>query len=100
MPYTSEQEGEFKRQFAARRKRQLLLSVPLVVAIIAVAILGKSDRQEILGVPAAVVGPAFVVLVLGALIFSLINWRCPACSGYLGKKISPRFCSKCGVVLQ
>ena len=45
-------------------------------------------------------GRVDVVLVAGALIFSFRNWRCPACNRYLGKQYSPKFCSKCGVVLQ
>jgi len=100
MPYTSEQEAEFKRQFAARRKRQITLAVPLIGAIIAVALLGDSDQQEFLGLPSAAWGAGFFLLVAGALIFSFRNWRCPACDRYLGKQMSPKFCSKCGVVLQ
>lgn len=100
MPYTSEQEAQFKQQFAARRKRQLILAVPLVLAVIAVAALRNSGPQEPLGIPSSVWGSAFLVLVAGALIFSFRNWRCPACNRYLGKQYSPKFCSKCGVVLQ
>jgi len=33
-------------------------------------------------------------------VFSLYNWRCPACNKYLGKQRSPKYCSKCGVALQ
>jgi rubrerythrin len=47
-----------------------------------------------------VIGPVIVALVVGALVFSLKNWRCPACDKYLGKGISPSFCPKCGVALQ
>ena len=100
MPYTSEQETEFKTQFAARRKRQIILAVPLIGAIIAVALVGDTDQQELLGLPSAAWGVGFFVLVAGALIFSFRNWRCPACDRYLGKQMNPKFCSKCGVVLQ
>jgi hypothetical protein len=95
--FTSDQETEFKRLFSTRRRRQILLAVPLFVVIITMAVQGDS---EILGIPPAVYGPLFLVLVVAALIFSFMNWRCPACNGYLGKTISPRFCSKCGAVLQ
>ncbi len=100
MPYTSEQETEFKSQFAARRKRQIILAVPLFAAIIAVALVSDSDRQEFLGISSAAWGVVFLVFVAGALIFSFRNWRCPACDRYLGKQMNPKFCSKCGVVLR
>lgn|SRR5262245_41763106 len=100
MQYTSDQQTEFKRLFSQRRRRQLLLAVPLFALVITMAVRSDSATPDILGIPPAVYGPIFLVLVLGALIFSFLNWRCPACKGYLGKAISPRFCSKCGVVLQ
>lgn len=71
MEYTEEQETAFKQQFAERRRRQIVVA-----------------------------GPAFVVLVISALAFSLWNWRCPACNRYLGKGARPRFCAKCGAPLQ
>jgi len=40
------------------------------------------------------------VLVAAAVIFSFANWRCPACNGYLGRGINPKFCSKCGTELR
>lgn len=100
MPYTSEQEAEFKSQFAARRKRQIILAVPLVAAMIAMAVAGDSDRQDFFGISIAVWVTAFLAFVAGALIFSFRNWRCPASDRYLGKQMSLRFCSKCGVVLR
>ena len=100
MQYTSDQESEHKRLFSQRRRRQFMLAVPLFAAIITVAVKSESASPEILGIPEALYGPAFLVLVVGALIFSFLNWRCPACKGYLGKAISPRFCVKCGAVLQ
>ena len=100
MQYTSEQVSEFKRSFSRRRKRQLLLAVPLFAAVIAVAVQRDSASPEILGISPSIYGPAFLCLVVAALIFSFLNWRCPACNGYLGRTISPRFCAKCGAVLQ
>jgi hypothetical protein len=100
MPYTSEQEGQFKQQFAARRKRQLILTVPMILAVIPALALRDSGPRVILGIPSIVWGAAFLVLVAGALIFSFRNWRCPACDRYLGRKLNPKFCSNCGVVLQ
>jgi rubrerythrin len=40
------------------------------------------------------------MVVAGALIFSFVNWRCPACTRYLGRGWNPKFCPKCGVQLR
>jgi hypothetical protein len=98
--HTPEQESEFKRLFSMRRKRQLLLAVPLIAAIITMLVKSESASPAIFGISQEVYAPAFLVFVVAALIFSFLNWRCPACKGYLGKAISPRFCAKCGAVLQ
>jgi len=101
MEYTQGQKASFKQEFAARRKRQLILAVPLVAVAIGLAMLGdERNGRAVLGMPTAVVAPAFLLLVGGAIVFSFRNWRCPACDKYLGKGISPRFCPKCGVALQ
>lgn len=101
MQYTEEQKASFKQVFAARRRRQIILVVPLVAIILGFALLAD-DRKGgmVLGMPVAVAGPAFVVLVGAAVVFSFWNWRCPACAKYLGKGLGPHFCPKCGVALQ
>ncbi len=96
MQYADEQKAEFKKQFSRKKRSQFLVAVPVIVVIVLLNLWGK---QAALGIPVAVVGPVAFVLVLGALAFSLFNWRCPACNKYLGKAISPKFCSNCGVEL-
>lgn len=102
MPYTHEQEAEFKHQFAARRKRQIILFVLLVLAVIGVVLVGDSQEHShrMFRVSPVIIIFPFFLFVAGALIFSFRNWRCPACDGYLGKQMSPRFCAKCGIALQ
>jgi hypothetical protein len=101
LEYTDEQKATFKHQFAERRRRQIILAVPLVTLVVAFAVFTDERNQLALpGVPASMVAPFFFAVVVGALIFSLRNWRCPACDRYLGKGVSPRFCPKCGVALQ
>jgi hypothetical protein len=78
---------DVQREFAKRRMRQLLLAIPLFIAIV-------SSRF--------VVRPPMGLIVLffaAAVVFSLFNWRCPACSSYLGKRFNPRFCPSCGAQL-
>ena len=100
MQMTPSQQEEIQQQFALRRRRQILLAIPLIPIFIAVLVIRDQADTAVFGVPSEVWGPAFLVLAVGALLFSLWNWRCPACAKYLGKAINPRFCVKCGVALQ
>ena len=83
--------------------RWLLALEFVLLLVIVLAFLFLTDEKNhvtLPGVPKAVVAPVLLALVLGALVFSFRNWRCPACDSYLGKGMSPRFCPKCGVALQ
>jgi hypothetical protein len=98
-PYTEEQKRQFQEEFRGRRSRQWIVSLPIVAMLFATAVLRDREADTVAGFSSAAVGGTLIVLVLGVLVFSLWNWRCPACSGYLGKAMSPRFCAKCGVQL-
>ena len=100
MEYTEEQKARIRADFAARRRRQFAISVPIFVLVMGMAFLGKGTQGRIFGIPACVGLPAALILVVGAIAFSLIHWRCPACNRYLGKQLSPKYCSRCGVTLQ
>ncbi|HET9326685.1 MAG TPA: hypothetical protein VFQ05_07935 [Candidatus Eisenbacteria bacterium] len=101
MEYTPNQLDEFKHEFAVRRKRQLMVAISFVLVIIAFALLARFETDgEMGGVSLGFFFPIFFAVVIGALAFSFRNWRCPACGRYLGRELSPRFCSKCGVALQ
>jgi hypothetical protein len=100
MQYTERKLVEFRALFALRRRRQLLVSLPLIALIMGFAFLEKSNTGAFLGIPPSIVLPGFLAMIAGAVVFSLYNWRCPACNKYLGKQRSPKYCSKCGVELQ
>jgi hypothetical protein len=101
MTYTEDQKAAFRAEFASRRKRQLLVSIPLVVVMLGVMIvLDDKSKAPALGLSPSVVIGIFAVVMGGGLVFSLLNWRCPACARYLGKHISPSFCHRCGVALR
>jgi hypothetical protein len=87
-------------EFKQKKTRQLLAAIPAVLAIVPLVIAEDVGPNGLWGIPIIVLAPICLVVILGVLVFSLINWRCPGCKGYLGKKISPRFCSKCGIQLQ
>ena len=101
MTYTDDQKAAFRAEFAARRKRQLFVSIPLVVFMLGVMIvLDERTKAPVLGLSPSVVIGIFAVVMGGGLVFSLLNWRCPACARYLGKHINPSFCHRCGAPLR
>jgi len=100
MEYTEEQKQEFKAQYALRKRRQLMVTLPLIVVVIAVAVADTSGGSLFGAFPAAAFLPVFLIIVFAVLIFSFRNWRCPACNKYLGKSLSLRFCPKCGIALR
>jgi len=100
MEYTEGQKEQFKRDFAGKRRRQLLIATPLIVAVILIRLLKDKGVETFIGLPQSIIVPMFLIIIAGALIYSIINWRCPACNKYLGKHISPSYCSKCGVPLK
>jgi hypothetical protein len=99
MEYTQQQKDDFKRQFALRRKRQLILAAPIILFML-LMIWTEKGSGSVAGVPAFAFAPVAFVVVLGGVLFSLRNWRCPACNRYLGKGMNPSFCPRCGVALQ
>jgi len=86
--------------FRKRKIRQWIATVPALIAVLLIVTIDEASGTGIAGLPLIVVGPTAGVTILAVLIFSLINWRCPACRAYIGKKWNPRFCSKCGTQLQ
>lgn len=100
MQYVEQQLTEFKAEFAKRRKRQLLATLPIVAVFVLAMFMRYGGDVSFLGLPYSVILGVVFALLLGTVAFSLWNWRCPACNRYLGKGISPSFCSKCGVPLQ
>lgn len=93
-----EQAAHVRERYAAKRKAQLLLIVP-VLAMVPLLILAK-ERQEILGIPSGLVRPVAFAVVVAGVLFSLYNWRCPSCGRYLGRSLAHRFCPSCGVPLR
>lgn len=89
-----------KEAFRRRREKQRWVLMALLVMVVAVVSLADSRTQAVLGVPSAVWAPAVFSVIGGAFVYTLFNWRCPACNRYLGRQPSPRVCGKCGARLQ
>jgi hypothetical protein len=99
-PHTEQEMIEFKAQFAARRRRQLILTIPFVLLVLVALVVRAGVDLGRYGIKAETFGPVFLVIVIAALIFSFANWRCPACNTYLGRGMNPKFCSRCGTELR
>lgn len=100
MPYTPQQEIEFKQTFARRRRLQWVVTIPFAVALFSTLILSQRNGEAPFGLPPAVLLPTCVVAAGAMFAFSLRNWRCPACNRYLGREASPKYCSRCGAALR
>ena len=81
-------------EFRKRKARQWIATALVCVAI-ALAV-----GFAVGGLPEKVVAPICIATPMAVAVFSLVNWRCPACEGYLGNRMNPKFCSKCGARLQ
>ncbi|HZM15432.1 MAG TPA: hypothetical protein VFE28_05475 [Candidatus Krumholzibacteria bacterium] len=99
MEYTEGQKTAFRDNYAKRRRRQLMVTVPMILLIIALAFTDDQEAGTIFGLSPLVGGSVFLVAFLALLAFSLRNWRCPACDKYLGRTFNPRHCQHCGVAL-
>ena len=99
--YTEKQKAFFKEQWAAMRRRDPVTAAPVVIFFGALGLfLARKNHDAWLGVPADWALIALFVLAMGAVVFSLQTWRCPACRRMLGTEMTPRFCSKCGIALR
>jgi hypothetical protein len=94
--YQSRQVAALKREFVARRRRQAISTVPVGLLGLVLA-LGGWDS---LGLGAQSLTVAVGGGVRGLFAFSLANWRCPACSAYLGQRLNPLRCRACGARLR
>ena len=90
-PATSDVPAEFAR----RRRRQIAVTIPVFVVGFVAFALGSNAEKPNVGYLAV-----FFVALVSLVAFSLINWRCPACKGYLRKATNPKFCPNCGVALR
>ena len=103
MSYTKEQKAVFQQQFAALKRRQILVPILLLAPNVGFLIWGKivESRGDTMHMPRALA--AYDVLVIVALvIFTYWNLRCPACNRHLEWPIwgmMPSSCQDCGVEL-
>jgi Na+/alanine symporter len=98
--YTEGQLVGFKEEFARRKRRQLLVTAPFLLVVFAVAVFSAQLRRFADGSSLLVPIAAFLLVIGGLLVFSLRNWRCPACDRYVGRSTAIHRCPKCRVALR
>ena len=94
-----ENNEEIIEGFRKRKKKQLIITAPLILAIVGM-VLVRDMEGALAGIPVSAISGVCTGLVFAGILFSVFNWRCPACNAYLGKGISPKFCRRCGAQLQ
>jgi hypothetical protein len=77
MQYTEGQKAEIRALFAIKRRRQHLISLPLIALIMGFAFLENGNARAILGIPASMVLPGFLSILAGAIVVSLYNLALP-----------------------
>jgi hypothetical protein len=96
--YTDQQRAAFKDVYARRFRGHLIMLGLFFAAMVPLAFADK--RGTFFGVSENVLGPIAVVVLVGAMAFSVFNWRCPACRMGLGKGFNPTHCRTCGIELR
>jgi hypothetical protein len=83
-------------EFARRRRLQIIVTIPLFVCFFAASVFLTDETTP--KSPLLIAG--FAGPLVSLVVFSLVNWRCPACRAYLRKTTNPKFCPNCGVALR
>lgn len=100
MEYSDEEKRDFARRHAESKTRQVIASILFVPLVFGGLVLNDPKEHDLFGIPPALWVPVVVVALVAMIVFSLANWRCPACDKYLGKGFNPRFCPRCGAPLK
>jgi hypothetical protein len=89
-----EEEESIRRQYKARRDRQLLaISFAVILLLFLTLIYRRPDLLGEMRKDAIVSGQVFVIV--GFFVYSFLNWRCPSCGRYMGNDIFRRTCKRC-----
>ena len=95
-----EKSAETIAEYKRRRTRQWIASGLIIAIVLPNIILNRNSGFSLFGLPENIAVGVFMGLVIGVVIFSLTNWRCPECNRYLGKTFNPSFCAGCGAQLR
>jgi hypothetical protein len=96
---TTPEAKETLARFARAERRQGIALLLGVIAIVALIVAARRGLLAGAGWFARPERPGLLV-ALALLAYSFRNWRCPACSAYLGKRLDGGRCRSCGVQLR
>jgi hypothetical protein len=87
--------------FRRRILTQIVIFALTILVVIGffVFISGVDPEEVEPGVPIPGTG-YFATYVIVAAIVSVYTWRCPVCKRWLGRRVYPRTCPRCGVQLR
>ncbi len=94
-PETEQRRAQLRTSFRRRRRFHWSVNIALVVAVLAFIVATPDSTGSVQGVAFEIVA----ALLLAAIGVTFFVWRCPACSSYLGRSLSPRECPRCGARL-
>ncbi|MCT4619270.1 MAG: hypothetical protein N4A62_07755 [Marinisporobacter sp.] len=94
--------------FKKIKRRQLLISIPYILLILAFIIVRmffpellsfNPFKEGYMGISGRVITRLFAGFIISYVIFAKSFWKCPSCHRYLGKG-TPKCCPNCGIRLQ
>jgi hypothetical protein len=89
------EDDDVVSEFRKRERRQLLAVLPLMLAVVAAKLAHDHPGGTVFAQPAWSFYVLAIALVVGSVLFALLNWRCPACGRYLGHGPVQGACPRC-----
>lgn len=86
------------REFEKRRKKQFIVLMACIPAVLLYLLRSSSGRVSFLGDGGMTI--ALILFLFGVFVFTLLNWRCPNCNSFLGARFQMKKCDRCGARLQ
>jgi hypothetical protein len=96
--YSAVQIEKYRQQYAERKRRRLLSTIPFFF-FAAIALIARFSTSGFFGIPFSIAGPVAYATLLAVVVFRIVDWRCPACNKILSLDANPKFCQKCGFEL-
>jgi hypothetical protein len=89
MASEEKQSANIKKIYHVKRMRQIIVSV--VVMILWCVFIALGEEKGVM---------MFIPIFVGYGVFSVKNWRCPACNKSLRRTWNPKNCPICGIELR
>lgn len=77
-----------------------MIAIPIAFVCLGVLVATGGFGTGFNGVQPGFLAKLSLACLLGMVAFTLVNWRCPACSSPFGGHISPSTCPRCGLPLR